>query len=214
MQPPTYFFPDISTHDDFMFDLGYSGEIMVNKKIFTCLSNKFSPEKFLSTRPTSTKNDTTYVFDGINIEWNGIKISNGQIIYSPITNRNLIGVELANRFNFVLAYNEKKNNRIENNLYLQQRNDFQHFKSTPYCSDFGFDIKKSDTKFIVKRIEIGGLAEKAGISVKDKIVNIDYGNFDLNDEKQLDFYLSDKKSVNLEIEKNGKIINKRLIKKN
>jgi hypothetical protein len=201
------FFPDISTQDDgFMFDLGYAGEIMVNKKIFTCLSNTFSPKEYLSTRRTSSKNDTTYVFDGITIEWNGKKISNCQINYIPITNKNIIGVKLANRFNFVLAYNEKKGNKRENNLYLQPRNNFQYFESAPYCSEFGFHIEKSESGFIVKRIEAGGLADKAGIGIKDKIVNIDQGNFDM-DVDSLDFYLSDKQSVNLAIEKNGEIIN-------
>jgi hypothetical protein len=128
------FFPDISTSSDFMFDLGYGGEIMVNKDIFTVLANKFSPQKYLSTR-TSITNDSVYVFDGISIEWNGIKIPNCQIIYKPLANRNIIGVELANRFNFVLAYNERNNNRTENNLYLQPRNNFQHFESRPYYSE-------------------------------------------------------------------------------
>lgn len=205
------FLPDISNQDNFMFDLGYAGEIMVNNKIFTRLSKEFSPKRFLSVRRTSTKIDTTYVFDGMKIEWKGIKIPNCQIIYRPITNRNLIGVELANRFNFVLAYNEKKNNRIEDNLYLQPRANFQNIKSIPYCSDFGFDIGDLKDGFIIKRIELGGLADKAGISLKDKIISINHGNFNLNDAKRLDFYLKDKKSVNVEIEKDGKIIGKELI---
>lgn len=205
------FFSDISTQDDFLFDLGYGGEIMVNKKIFTCLSNKFSSKKYLSARSTSPNSDTTYVFDGINVEWKNIKISNCQIVYRPVTNRNLIGVELANRFNFVLAYNEKKNNKREDNIYLQPRNNFQNFESIPYCSKFGFDIGNLENRFFVKRIEIGGLADKAGIRIKDKIVNIDHGNFNLNDVDSLDFYLSDKQSVSLSIEKNGEIINIELI---
>jgi hypothetical protein len=201
------FFSDIATRGDFMFDLGYGGEIMVNKNIFTCLSNKFSPKKYLTSRRTALNNDSSYVFDGINIEWNGIKIPNCQIVYRPVTNRNVIGVAVANRFNFVMAYNEKKNERIENNLYLQPRNNFQHFESIPYCSKFGFYIGKLKNEFIVKRIEIGGLADKAGINVNDKIINIDQGDFDLNDvENRLNFYLSDKQSVNLTIEKNGKTI--------
>ena len=49
------FFSDISTQGNFMFDLGYGGEIMVNKKIFACLSDKFSSKRYLSTRRTSPK---------------------------------------------------------------------------------------------------------------------------------------------------------------
>ena len=203
-------FSEISMLDDFMFDLGYGGEIMVNKKIFAALSNRFSPKIFVSTRSTSVKNDTTYVFDKMNIEWGGIKIPNCQVIYRSVTNRNLIGALLINRFNFVLAYNDKTGD----NLYLQPRDNFQNFISTPYCSDFGFDIEKSESGFIVKRIEIGGLADKAGVNVMDKIVSIDNGNFDMNNTKQLDSYLLDKNSVTIEIEKEGKTAVIEIIKKN
>ena len=206
------FFPDISIQADFILDIGYAGEIMVNKEIFSHLSNNFPLKKFVSSRRTSAKNDTTYVFDGMNVEWDGIKIPNCQITYSPITNRNLIGVKLVHRFNFALAYSDKTNNSNDN-IYLQPRNNFQQFESAPYCSDFGFDIRKLENIFIINRIETGGLADKAGINVKDKIVRIDHGNFDLNDRKQLDSYLSDKKSVSIEIEKEGKIIDIELIKK-
>lgn len=53
---------------------------------------------------------------------------------------------------------------------------------------------------------MGGLADKSGIRVKDKIVGIDHGNFNLNDVDRLNSYLKDKKSVTLKIEENGKII--------
>ena len=199
-------FPDISKQSDFMFDLGYAGEIMVNKDIFIDLSTKFKPQIYVSTRSTSVKNDTTYVFDKINIEWEGIKIPNCLVIYRSITNRNLIGAALINRFNFILAYNDKTNNRIENNLYLQPRNNFQNFVSLPYCSDFGFLIGKSENGFIVRNIKIGGLADQSGVNIKDKIVSIDHGNFDLNNRKQLDSYLADKNSVTLTIERDRKNI--------
>ena len=207
------YFPDISTHDDFLVDLGCADAIMVNKQIFTALAELYSPKKYVFFRQISNKNDTIYAFDQINFEWNNIQISNCLITYSPITNRNLIGVEFMNRFNFVLAYNEKINNRIANNLYIRPRNNFQDFKSNPYCSDFGFFIGKFGDDFIIRGIEIGGLAFKAGIDVKDKIVSIDHGNFDLNDFKNIDLYLYDSESVILKIIKKGQIIDINLTKK-
>jgi hypothetical protein len=206
------FFPDISTQGDFMFDSGYEGEVMVNKKIFTRLSGEYSPQKYLSTSRTSTKNDTTYVFDKMNIEWNGIKISNCQIIYRPVANRNLIGAGLAGRFNFVLAC-EKKKNKIENNLYLQPRNNFQDFESIPYCSKFGFSIENLAEKWIVKKIEVGGLAEHTGLKVMDKVIRIDNGAFDLeNNSNNLIMYLADKKQVTVQIEREGQIIDIKMTK--
>jgi hypothetical protein len=173
-------------------------------------------ENFVKIENTLTEDKNDLFFPDIAMsenfifEWNDIKIPNCRLVYSPITNRNIIGVELANRFNFVLAYNEKTNNKIENNLYLQPRNNFQDFEDAPYCSDFGFDIEKEDNEFIIKRIEIGGLADKSGISVNDKIVGIDNGNFNLNDVSSLNSYLKDKKSVTLKIEAEGKSIEKEL----
>ena len=112
-----------------------------------------------------------------------------------------------------MAYNDKTNNKTGDNLYLQPRNNFQNFESDPYCSDFGFAIGKSENEFIVQKIEIGGLADKVGVSVKDKIISIDNGNFDLNNRKQLDSYLSDKNSVTIELEKESKITVIKLVKK-
>jgi len=199
------FFPDISMTADFIFDTGYSEEIMVNEKIFTVLSEKFTPKIYIFTRRTLAKNDISYVFDNMNVEWGGIKISNCQVIYSPITDRCLIGSPLLDRFNFVFAYNEKVDYRIKDNLYLQPRNNFQQFESIPYCSDFGFYIRKSGNEFNINMIEQGGLADKAGIRLKDKIISIDHGDFDLSNLKELDSYLSDKKTVHIAIEKKGKV---------
>ena len=196
------FFPDISMNADFIFDTGYSGEIMVNEKIFTGLSEKFTPKIYISTRRTSTKNDILYVFDNMNVEWGGIKIPNCQVFYKPLTNRNMIGSPLLDRFNFVFAYNEKDDYRIRDNLYIQPRNNFQAFESIPYCSDFGFYLNKSGS---VNVIEQGGLAERAGIRLKDKIVRIDHGDFDLSNLEELDLYLSNKNTVQIELEKKGKV---------
>ena len=120
----------------------------------------------------------------------------------------MIGVKFANRFNFVLAYNENNNNRIENNLYLQPRNNFQRFESTPYCSKLGFDIEISESGFIVKRIEIGGLADKAGLKVKDKVLDIN-GEVCLDkvpfDEDDLNKCIADKGQVVIKVDREGKI---------
>lgn len=198
------FFPDILAQDDFLFDLGHEGAVMVDNNIFTQLSKVSSPKIYLINNRITLKNDTVFVFDNIDFEWNTIKISNCQIVYEPLTNRNLIGAELMNRFNFVLAYNKKMYNRLTDDLYIQPRKDFQDFKSEPYGPDFGFFLGKVENEFIIKGIEVEGLAHKAGIGIRDKIVSIDHGKFDLNDYKQLDLYLEDKETVILEIEKSGK----------
>jgi hypothetical protein len=204
---PVLFFPDVSAQGDFLFDLGYADEIMVDKTIFVRLSKKFTSKKYLSTRPAATWNDENYVFEKMTVEWNGIKIPDCRIVYRPVTNRNIIGVRLAGRFNFVLAYRKYGTE----DLYLQPREDFQNFKNTPYCSAFGFGIEKREGGFIIRRIEVDGVAAKAGLHLEGKVVHIDHGSFDLNDAKQLDSYLEDKKSVTVGIETEGKIVDKELI---
>jgi hypothetical protein len=66
--------------DKFIFDLGFRGEIEINKKSFNRLSKQLPHRKFLITQ-TSTQNDTAYVFDGVDVLWNGILIPDCQVIH-------------------------------------------------------------------------------------------------------------------------------------
>jgi hypothetical protein len=198
-------FPNTQTQGNFMADMGYNDEIMVNKKIFDSLSEKIPYRKFLSPLRTSAENMEGYVFEKMTVEWNGIKVPNCQVTYTPTADRNIIGTRLIKRFNFIMAYQEDSRD-----LYLQPRKDFQSFASAPY-SAFGFNIKKQDGGFTVNLIEENGVAAKAGIRLKDTVVHIDNGAFNLNDTQQLNTYLSDKTSVTIGILKDGKTADVKLI---
>jgi len=191
----------------FQFDLGYSGEIRVNKKTFAYLSHIIPYKKIL----TYNTNDTTYLFEKINIKWDSIIVPSCQIVHDPEVNMNLIGAVFMHRFNFILAYEDPTEKQSSwklppNNLYIQPSKKFYEIKNIPYISDFGFNIRTIDSVVIVSRLEINGLAESAGLKIRDNILSIDNGIFDICnpvDNNKFIEYLANKKEVMVKI-KRGK----------
>jgi hypothetical protein len=207
-------FPYGQTQDKFIFDLGFIGEIEINKKSFNHLSKQLPYKKFL-TAQTITQNDTAYVFDGVDILWNGILIPDCQVIHRKNVNRNLIGARLMHRFNFVLAYEEMAGLKPKEHLYIQPVKNFHQIKSRPYALDFGFNIKEVRDELIISHIEIGGMAEIAGLKIRDKVLSVDNKRFDIETEsnKKENFltYLANKDQIEIQIERNKEILQFQLI---
>jgi hypothetical protein len=199
--------------DKFIFDLGFRGEIEINNKSFNRLSKQLPYRKFLITQ-TTTQNDTAYVFDGVDILWNGILISGCQVTHRKNVNRNLIGARLMHRFNFVLAYEEMTGLKPKEHLYIQPVKNFHQIKSRPYAPAFGFNAWEVRDDLIISHIETGGMAETAGLKLRDKILCIDNRRFDIKAEgyKEEDFltYLADKSQIEIQIERNNEIMKFRL----
>ncbi|GHT15620.1 hypothetical protein FACS189426_23370 [Bacteroidia bacterium] len=212
-------FPPVQESCKLYLDLGYNGEIEIDKKIFTQLAKQFSYKKVLAVQ-TQTTNDTIYVFDGLDIQWNGILVPDCQVIHRSKGNLTLIGAEFMHRFNFVLAYGAHKENshhEIGNtdDLYIKPVNNFDSIKSIPYISNFGFAIGTLNKELLISDTEIGGLAEATGLKIRDKLLSIDNGAFDLNIEnrhKNFIEYLADKKQVAVQIEREGQIMNIQITK--
>jgi hypothetical protein len=207
-----FFFP-VQEVCQFYLDLGYNGEIEIDKNVFNLLSRQFPFKKILAVR-TMTLNDTIYVFENLDIQWNGISISNCQAIYVPTSNLNLVGAKFMQRFNFVLDYSDRKTNvnghgiKSIRDLYILPAKNFHSIQSTPYISDFGFSIGSITEELIVSDIEIGGLAENAGMKLRDKLLSIDNGTFDIDQEdrhKNFIAYLAGKKQVTVQIEREGEV---------
>jgi hypothetical protein len=206
-------FPPVQASFKLYLDLGYNGEIEIDKKIFTQLAKQFSYKKVLDVQ-TKTTNDTIYVFDGLDIQWNEISVPNCLVIHRPKGNLTLIGTRFMRRFNFVLAYNAHKENSYHhvfntNDLYIKPVNNFDSIKGISYISDFGFGIGTLNKELLITDIEIGGLAEISGLKIRDKLLNIDNGVFDLsikNRRERFNAYLSDKKQVGVKIERDGQIM--------
>lgn len=162
----------------FTLDMGSDAELSIGKKLFEQLSKKTPYKKVEGVK------GSMYIFENIDVEWNGIVIRNCQANY--IEGRflkNYIGSRLLKRFNFILAYKMDSDGFLScNDLYLKPRKDFSLIKNTPLIPPFGFVLSKKEGKIIVSAIEIGGLAEKAGLKLQDEIVTIDNGTFDLSIE--------------------------------
>lgn len=201
------FFPKVKQSEKFMFDSGFDGEIQITKKIFNKLSKQIPYRKFISER-----GNFIYLFEKVSLAWEGIAIPDCEVIYEPTSKLNLIGNKLMRRFNFVLAYGPSDSIHFlpsYDDLYIQPIKDFDKTKSDPYVSEFGFYTNKEKEKLIVSGIEIGGLAEKSGMKLKDEIISIDNSAFDLNTEfvdKNLRKYLNDKKDIIIDIKREGALI--------
>lgn len=196
-------FPDTAYTGNFDFDLGYQGEISIDEDLFHLLQAGIVPKKYLNAR-TADRTDTTYVFNDVTIKWDTITIAHSTLCYYPLVNRNLIGAKFMSRFNFILSY------RRTEDLYIQLRKDFPDRAIRPIYPDLGLDIDQLGGEPLVTFVEIGGKAEKAGVKIKDKVVEIDGGAIGLYPEKvisgETSAYLSGRQSVCLKVERDGKIL--------
>jgi len=99
-------------------------------------------------------------------------------------------------------------------LYYQPNQNFNNYKSSSLISDFGFNVSEKDG--IISAIEVDGIADKAGLMLKDKVISIDDGAFNLENKdflvKRFIDYQSDKQNVNVRIERDGKTIDYQLNK--
>lgn len=188
---------------DFDFDLGYQGEISIDEDIFNLLQARITPKKYLNAR-TPERTDTAYVFNDMTIGWDTITIAHSTLCYYPLVNRNLIGAKFMTRFDFILSY------RRTEDLYIRLRKIFPVGANRPIYPDLGLDIGQLGGKSLVTFVEIGGRAEKAGVRIKDKVVEIDGGAIGLDPGKvisgEISAYLSGRQSVCLKVERDGKIL--------
>ncbi|GHV09522.1 hypothetical protein FACS1894162_0260 [Bacteroidia bacterium] len=203
-------FLQTNTSEKFIFDLGYSGEVEINKKQFQQLAKNLPYKLISKLSPVAKKQDMVAVFDDVTIQWVNIQIPHCQVIYNSGVNLNCIGAALMHRFNFILAYGDRIKHTPQQHLYIQPVKNFQTLKSKPYISDFGFNFENKEGRPIISGIEIGGVAEIAGLKLEDKLLHVDNGAFNLNRENaknELTTYLSNKENVEVQIEREGQIIN-------
>ena len=148
--------------------------------------------------------DTLFLSDYVNVEWGGVEVKDCRIAHAAKVDHNLIGSRFMQRLNFVLAFES-----LKKRLYIQPSATFKLSESTAYFSDFGFDLKQKKEEAYIALLEVGGLAEVAGLQLQDKVLSIDNGAFDLHAEDchdRLSAYLRDKQSVNVRIERGGQVM--------
>jgi hypothetical protein len=129
----------------FSFDLGFNGEILIDKATFKQLSTQFPYTKM------AYKEGILYCFDNIPVQWEQFSISNCKIYHNSSSDLNLMGSQFINRFNFVLDYSGIDNGVFPpENLYVKPVKNFDLVKSIQLISDFGFSFyNKNKTVIIV-----------------------------------------------------------------
>ena len=190
-------------------DLGFNGEIRINKQIFEQLSKQITFKKYLQLFD-GTHIDTLFVAKQLDVQLAGFKVRGCQVVYSHRVNHCLIGSRFMQRFNFILAFGDFKKR-----LYLEPVNYCQQDKNKSFFSDYGFSMRKREIVQITL-IEVGGLAKTAGLRLGDKVRSVDNGAFDLNTENlhdRLIKYLQDKHEVNIEIERDRRVMEVKIAKK-
>lgn len=207
--------PLLSDNYRFSFDLGYQGEISIDKKIFQILKDKSSCIKYLNAR-NAGRIDTTYVFPGVTIEWDSFQIPDCELRYYPLTNRNLIGVKFIERFNFILSYQNPQGGPRSSDLYIQSRKTNPIHINNCSHSNFGFEIGILGDILQVTSIEIGGKAQNTGLKVKDRIIDIDRNSIHLDEDYvlsgKINKYLYNKDSIFIKVQRDNKIIEYKITK--
>ena len=187
----------------FTLDLGNNVDVLVNNEVATQLKKRYPYQVILRLRRDNSI-DSLFVFDGVPVVWDGITIPNCQIANNPkfAFNKNFFGAQLMHRFNFILDYGADEGN----NLYIQPGKDFEQQRAKPVLSAFGVNMGEREQGFIVHRLELGGIAAKAGIALGDVVLELD-GRAPRALLTSQDFirYTADKKEIRLRIKDKGEM---------
>ena len=187
----------------FTLDLGNNVDVLVNKEVAAQLK-KLYPYKVILTLRGDNSVDSLFVFDGVPVVWDGITIPNCQIAHKSkfAVNKNFFGSQLMHRFNFILNYSGEEGDP----LYIQPRKGFEAERAMPILSALGLQIEARAQGFVVSRLELGGIAEKAGIALGDVVLELD-GRAPRALLTSQDFirYTADKKEIRLRIKDKGEM---------
>jgi hypothetical protein len=187
----------------FTLDLGNNVDVSVNNNVASRLKSLYPYKTFLTLRRDDSI-DSLFVFDGVPVVWDGITIPNCQIANNPkfASNKNFFGAQLMHRFNFILNYSADQGD----NLYIQPGKNFEQQRAKPMLSAFGVNIEEREQGIIVNRLELDGIAEKAGIALGDVVLELD-GRAPKASLTSQDFirYTADKKEIRLRIKGKGEM---------
>ncbi|OAV75880.1 hypothetical protein Barb7_00460 [Bacteroidales bacterium Barb7] len=194
----------------FTLDLGFSGEIEIDNKLFNSMKKHY-PYTTINRLRKDLETSTVNIFENITLSLDTFIITNCQLVNITDVNGNYIGAEFMRKFNFILMYNERKNHIKQNHLYIKPVHTIDSKKSDPYISKFGFDIgRRRDKTMIISLIENG--TEESFLQLGDEILDVDNGAFDLSTENMTKNFISysiKKDSVSLRTKDKGVLILKK-----
>jgi len=204
-------FPTIQESHRFFLDVGFSGEIGINRRSFRNLSNQLPYRRVMVAR-TAELSETIYLFDNVDLKIGGILVKNSQITHTPLSNFNIIGNRFMQRFNFILAYGVcpremgKRHGHAYRDLYIKPVAGFDNIQSTPFVTAMGFRFGTIGNELQVTAIEVGSVAEASGLQLRDKIISVGAYDLENHTREKLVAYIADRESVVVKVKRGGSIV--------
>lgn len=157
--------------------------------------------------------DTVYIFSNVDIKIGNLPFTNCTLYYNSNLDKNMIGVEFMSKLNFILSYqltdNFTHSSRYED-LYISQRITQDSLTVETIKPNLDFDVDIVDDKLLVTLLKIGGKADKAGLKIGDKVLDINGHDVMLDPQTvftgNLFIYLEKQKKVLIKVERNDKVL--------
>ena len=120
---------------------------------------------------------------------------------------NLLGVGFIERFNFILGYQKGDKVVMKEDLYLQPRKIASKPNDFVYCPSKGFEVGYLEDGAVVTFLEVNGEANRKGLEIGDKVLDIDNGIVSLSADSinngSVTSYIRKEKIIRLKIERNN-----------
>lgn len=188
------------------FDLGYEGYISINKELYDKLKEKYPRKEYLSKTKDNCV-DTTFMLTNVPIRINGLYIPDCELTYKSGFDMNLLGVGFIERFNFILGYQKGDKVVMKEDLYLQPRKIASKPNDFVYCPSKGFEVGYLEDGAVVTFLEVNGEANRKGLEIGDKVLDIDNGIVSLSADSinngSVTSYIRKEKIIRLKIERNN-----------
>jgi predicted aspartyl protease len=196
-------FEGVAKNEKFMLDLGFDGEIFINRKIFEQLVKKYVYSEIVGQK------DFVCVFDNMVLYIAGFEVPNCTVIYNSRINANLVGAPLMTRFNFILNYqnfSKDEDNISVNSVLLKPSRSIAKSSFKPIVNQFGFRFKQVHSTDQVSRIKINGISYNAGMRVNDIIQRIDDLDMNKMDVPSINQYIESRNSIHIQVARNDSLL--------
>lgn len=160
-------------NDYFPIDLGHNGEVVIDKKVCQALMKDPEYAKksatwygYMYQALAEQKPDTCVEFSNVDVRIGDHLLRNVSVTHFQKINKNLVGVGVMKRFNFIFSYPEEK-------MYLKPFTSSvdtisKAYKRTQMKKGVLFVIRKG--AIMVERLRKTGLAEQGGLRIGDVVL--------------------------------------------
>ena len=194
--------PQFVNNKMILFDMGSAGGVKISKNMVdenATLPNLYSVGNALQGLFGRSKIDTTFYTSTNALNFGGIKIQENVEIALKNTKSANVGMQFLRNFNLILDWNLNeitfsKNTTIEKSDQLK----------------YGFRVGVDNTTVVVNELLNQSQAQKGGLLLGDRVLQIDQINFEneLNNCNSIELFENlDKNEINLKVDRNGQNLN-------